>query len=149
MLERRKLPTVLERAGIADRGHEGGRREGTNAWNRHQALALGMRRSHGFEFLLVIGQLLLQQGKLVHELPKQLLAQGRELVLFGLKLANHDVTEWRYAFREDKAILVQQPVDVIHEGRPLAPEPLADTMERLRIWSKTSPRFHENSGTAR
>src|SRR5215475_15919268 len=69
-----KLPTVLARARVTDRCHEGCRREGTNAWNRHQALALGMRRHHGFEFLLVIGQVLLQQGKLVHELPTQRLA---------------------------------------------------------------------------
>src|SRR4030095_4852011 len=37
-------------------------------------------------------QLLLGQGTLVHELPKQLLAQGRELVLCELKLADHGLT---------------------------------------------------------
>src|SRR5262245_12505210 len=38
-----------------------------------------MRRGQGFELLLVIGQLLLQGGKLLNQLPKHLLAQGVSL----------------------------------------------------------------------
>jgi hypothetical protein len=69
-----KLPAVLACARIADRCQQGRRRSRANAWNRHQALTLGMRRGHRFEGLLVIGQLLLQYSKLVNELPKHLLA---------------------------------------------------------------------------
>ena len=49
-----KLPAVREHAGIADRGHKGGRRSGANARNRHQTLAFGMGLGQGFELLLVI-----------------------------------------------------------------------------------------------
>jgi len=47
-----------------------------------------MRRGQGFALLLVIGQLLLQSGTLVNELPEHLLAQGREFGLCGLELAD-------------------------------------------------------------
>jgi len=78
------LPAVLERAGIADRGHEGGRRSGANPGNRHQTLTLGMRGGQGVEFLLIIGELRLKSSKLLHQLPKHLLAQGGEFVLLRL-----------------------------------------------------------------
>src|SRR5215510_4143748 len=92
-----------------------------------------MRRSQGFELLLVIGQLLLQGGKLLHQLPKHLLAQGRELVLFGLKLADHGLTKLRHSFGYHNAILVHQPVHFIHQSRPLAHKPLAHAMQRLDV----------------
>ena len=69
-----KLPAVFERAGIADGGHQGRRTSGPDPRNRHQPLTLGMRRGQRFELLLVIGELLLQGGKLLNQLPKHLLA---------------------------------------------------------------------------
>src|SRR5882672_11241516 len=53
-------PAVLERARIADRCHEGGRRSRPHPGNRHQSLTRGMRRGEGCERLLIIGELLLQ-----------------------------------------------------------------------------------------
>ena len=50
-----KLPAVLERAGIADRGHQGSRREGANARNRHQALAFGMGLGQGGDYSVFTG----------------------------------------------------------------------------------------------
>ena len=74
-----KLATVLERAGIADGGHQGRRTSGPNPRDRQQTLTLGMRRGQGCECLLVIGELLFQGPKLLHQLPKHLLAQGVSL----------------------------------------------------------------------
>src|SRR6266568_1860076 len=92
-----------------------------------------MRRGQGFELLLVIGELFLQGGKLLNQFPKHLLAQGSELVLFGFKLTDHGLTKLRHPFGHHNAILVHQPVHFIHQGRPLAYEPLAHAMERLDI----------------
>src|SRR6266446_10098032 len=78
-----KLPAVLERTRIADGSHQGRRPEGPNPGNRPQPLTRGMGRGQGFELLLIRGELLLQGGKLLSQLPKHLLAQGSELVLFG------------------------------------------------------------------
>src|SRR5215471_16642527 len=80
-----------------------------------------MCRSHGFEFLLVIGQLLLQQDKLVHELPKQLVAQRRELVLVGLKLADHGLSELCHPCGDHDDICVQEPMDPAIPAEPSSP----------------------------
>src|SRR5215510_5712224 len=127
------LPAVLEGAGITDGGHQGRRTEGPNPGNRHQPLTLGMRRSQGFELLLIIGELLLQGGKLVHQLPKHLLAQGREFVLLRLKLTDDRLAKLRHPFGDHDPIFVQQPVYFIHQRCPLAHEPLAHTMECLDV----------------
>ena len=88
-----KRPAVLERAHIADRCHQCRCREGANAWNRHQALPLRMRRGQGFACLLVIGQLLLQNGKLVDELCRNLSwLKGVSLALSASSLLT---TVWR------------------------------------------------------
>src|SRR5215470_12532443 len=83
-----KLPAILEGAGIADSGHQGRRTERPNPGNRHQPLTLGMRRGQGFELLLIISELLLQTGKLFHQCPKDLLAQGSEFVLLRPQFAD-------------------------------------------------------------
>src|SRR2546422_8408105 len=54
-----------------------------------------MCRGHGFEFLLVIGQLLLQHSKLVHKFPKHLLAERRQFVLLSLQDANDRLAKLR------------------------------------------------------
>src|SRR5215510_14363714 len=128
-----QLPAILERAGIADGGDQRRRTSGPDPRNGHQPLTLGMRRGQGFELLLVIGQLLLQGGKLLNQLPKHLLAQGRELVLCGFQLADHGLPELRHPFGHHNPILVQQSVHFIHQGRPRAYESLAHAMERLDI----------------
>src|SRR5262249_49059126 len=128
-----KLPAVLERTRIADRGHQGRRREGANAGNRHEALTLGMRRGQGGEFLLIIGQLLLQSRKLLHQFPKHLLAQRCELVLFGHELLHHGLTKLRHPFGHHDAILMHQSMHFIDQSRPFADAPLTHAMERLDI----------------
>jgi hypothetical protein len=67
----------------------------------------------GFEFLLVIGQLLLQHGKLLNELPEHLLAQGRQFGLFGLELADDCLAKLRHSLGDHNAIFVQQPMYLI------------------------------------
>src|SRR4029434_1070314 len=55
------------------------------------------------------------------------------LVLFGLKLADHGLTELRHPFGHHNPILVHQSVHFIHQRCPLAYEPLAHAMERLDV----------------
>src|SRR5262245_10695225 len=108
-----------------------------------------MCRSQGVEFLLIIGQLLLQSRKLLNQLPKHLLAQRCELVLFGLELLHHGLTKLRHPFGHHDAILLHQSMHFIHQGRPLADEPLTHAMERLDILLVDVLDLHQAHGRTR
>jgi hypothetical protein len=76
------------------------------------------------KFCSVRGELALQGGTLFHHLPQHLAPQGAELVLLGLQLVDHGVTELRHPFGNHDALRVQEPMHFINQRRPLAHEPL-------------------------
>ncbi len=71
---RGKLPAIRQALYIAYRGDERRRREGTNAGNRQQALALRMRGGHRLKFLIVIDYFGFTMLQFFPELAKQFLA---------------------------------------------------------------------------
>src|SRR4029450_4653197 len=118
-----------------------------------------MGRGQGFELLLVIGQLLLQGGKLVNKLPKHLLAERREFVLLGLQFSDDRLAKLRYPLGDHDPILVHEPMHFIHQGRPRAYEPRAHAMEgwevllvdllgRHKTHARTRHRFRDGLGIA-
>src|SRR6266478_4142238 len=113
-----------------------------------------MALGQGVQFLLIVGELRLQSGKLLNQLPKHLLAQGSELVLFGLKLTDHGLTKLRHPFGDHDPILVQQPVHFMHQGRPLAHAMegldvlLVDVLDRHKTHSGPRHRFRDALGIA-
>jgi hypothetical protein len=77
--------------------------------------------------------LLLQSGQLVNELPAPLLAQRREFGLVGLERADDCLAQRRHPFGNHNAIVVQPPVDLIHQRRTGPYQTLAHPMERLEV----------------
>jgi hypothetical protein len=69
---RSKLPAILKMGRIIDGSHERRGRQRSNAGDRPEALAHGMRCTNSRNFLGVIREALFQGAKLVIELPKEL-----------------------------------------------------------------------------
>src|SRR5918992_5008005 len=90
-----------------------------------------MGSTHGGQLLVVIRQAFFHGEKLVVQVPEELRAQRGQLRLFMLQLFNEQYTKWGDALRQDDAILIEEPTNLIDQRGTGFDEPLPDPMQGL------------------